>query len=237
MITSLGSLKMILPCLAAGTGISTLLLTHYLTVLAMDGREKDSVSAGRHTGMNQVTGVEHIIRRETGRHLRFLSAVKTVSMLILLLLAAFHGKIIEAAGLELFLPLCLLPCASAVCCALMKKEWKSAACRELAAYTELFVCAAHDVHAGIRMMLTCEGVDIPLRPLLLAVRDENPGISGPELLKKAGYALGSKELISAFDEKTGEKSKTGRYGKLSAFGTGISIMCYGIILILLCSFP
>lgn len=229
LITSLNSLKLILPVFAFSAGTSVFVLLKSLVSLIMDGSRKEREASS--AGFVGTSGYERMIRRETGRHVWFLSAGAILGMLLMGAAAFFHRMIIRSVGPELFALLYLFLAVSTVFCVLQKAGWKSAACGDLVSYAELFAAAAHDIHGGIRMMLTCPGTDIPFRTFLLAMQDDNPGISGTDLMKKAGSILGSKEIGQAFTEN-GVKKGENNYGELRAFGSGVSVLSFMVILIL-----
>lgn len=228
---------MILPVFALSAGISTLILLHslisVLTVAPGKKRHQTGILYGQDLfiGSPGTSGYEHIIRKECTEHIWFLSAARTFSMLLMTAAALFHRKIIEAAGKDLFILLCLILCISAVCCILLKNGWKSTACSDLVSYAGLFSAAAHDDHAGIRMMLYAN-FSIPFSKVLSAIQDDNPGISGKDLMKKAGAALGSEELSSGYNTIYTKFREENDYSHLKVFGSVLSVLSFCIILIL-----
>lgn len=231
MINSLSSLKMILPVFAVSTGISMFILLCSLLSLATVNPEKSSHRSGMLYGPDpdSTSGYERLIRKECIKHVWFLSAGGILSMLLMAAAAVFHRKIIAAAGTEIFILLCVFLCGSAVCCLLLKNGWKSTACAELVSFAELFSAAAHDKHAGIRMMLNCTETDIPFMKVLAAIQDDNPGISGTDLMRKAGSALGSEDIITAFSRNGLKKEQDGSCRYLTAYGTALSVLSFVIL--------
>lgn len=227
---------MILPAIAFATAAALFLLLQSLISFVMDrhGREikGDVAFSGKDypDGFAEMNRYGRIIRKETMKHIGLPSAAGTFSLMLLVILALFHRKITGIAGPGPFIFLCLLLCFSAACCSFLINGWKSRACSDLVFYAELFADAAHDFHAGIMMMLTCTEVDIPLKNVLLAVQNDNPGISGTDLMRKAGSALGSEIIISASGNN---QENTDKYRFLTAFSAGISLLSFGIIFVLI----
>lgn len=236
MISSLSILKMILPAIAFAAAVSLFLLLHCLISFIFDRSGKDKKESGALSGKDYPDGFTEmnrygrIIRKETMKHIWLPAAAGTSCLTLLAISAFFHRKIINAVGTGPFVSLFLLLCFISACCSFVIKGWKSRTCSDLASFTDLFAGAAHDLHAGIRMMLTCTEVDIPLKNVLLAVQNDNPGISGTDLLKKTGSVLGSEIIISASGKN---RENTGNYRHLAAFSAVISISSFGIILFLI----
>ena len=238
MITTLSDLKLILPVFALSAGISMLILLDSLISVFAVSPGKNRRQSGllyehyQSMGSPEMPSYEHIIRKEFTEHIWFLSAGGSFSMLLMTAAALFHRKIIAVMGTDFFILLCLILCISAVCCILLKNGWKSAACSDLYSYAKLFSAAAHDDHAGIRMMLSCAVTEIPCLRVMSAIQDDNPGISGTEVMRKAGAALGSGELSSVDNAVYTDFREENDYRLLRVFGSVLSVLAFGIILIL-----
>ena len=236
MISSLGSLKMILQAIAFAAAAALFLLLQSIISFVMDRRGReikgDWALSGKDypDGFTKMNRYGRIIRKETMKHIWLPAAAGTSCLILLAFSAFFHRKIIGISGAGPFVSLFLLLCFISVCCSFVIKGWKSRACSDLGSFTDLFAGAAHDIHAGIRMMLACTEVDIPLKNVLLAVQNDNPGISGTDLLKKTGSVLGSEIIISDSGKNLED---TGNHRYLAAFSAVISISSFGIILFLI----
>ena len=157
-------------------------------------------------------------------------------MALLAAAALFHSILIEKTGPELFSALVLILSVSAAACILQDKRWKTNAADDLILYSILFEAAAPDPHTGIRMMLLDPETDFPLKPLLLEIQKNNPGISGEELMKTAGKILNSDALIKAFSDEpgnhSGEKRRKDHFSRTDVYNSIFVFVTFGIMIVL-----
>ena len=157
-------------------------------------------------------------------------------MALLAAAALFHSILIKKIGPELFSALVLILSVSAAACILQDKRWKANAADDLILYSFLFEAAAHDPHTGIRMMLLDPDTDFPLKPLLLEIQKNNPGISGEELMKTAGKILNSDALIKAFSHEpgahSGEQRRKDHFSRTDLYNSIFVFVTFGIMIVL-----
>ncbi len=240
MITDLAQMKMFLPVPAFTAGLSIFLFLYFAVCLLPENIKLKKprtetfydVCLGEDADTSRY---ERIIRTEALKYTWYYSVTETVSVLGLTATVLFHGRIIDMAGISLFIPACLIPALTAVLCFLMKKRWKSAVCDNLISCITLYTGAAGDLHAGIRMMLSVKEIDIPMTKVLEKIQNDNPGMSGSELMKRTGYVLRSEKICSYFRQP--DKPEKGEANsvypeRFNAYSSGFGIFSFGIILLL-----
>lgn len=240
MITDLVQLKMFLPVPAFAAGISLFISFYSAACLLKESikwkkhrteiPDNDSIGNG-----TDISRYERIVRAETLKYTWYYSVMETVSILVMTAAVLLHGRIIKNTGISLYIPVLLISSLSAVFCILMKKRWKAAACDNLISCITLFSGAAGDFHAGIRMMLSVSGIDIPMKSVLEEIRNDTPGISGNDLMLLTGQILRSEKIINYSGQEIGQKkSKAGseHSGRFDAYNSGFGIFSFGIILLL-----
>ena len=182
MTENLVRLKQILPVLAAAAGIAVFVLCRSLADLLPDplfrNRAGKSVSPDDEvrTEKDEMIRYEKIIRKENVNCTWMIKSAGFLSTALLAASAIFHRMLLSKTGPELFFAVILILSGSAAFFILQDKRWKANAADALLLYSFLFKAAAQDEHTGTRMMILDSGTDIPLNPLLLEIRKENPGI-------------------------------------------------------------
>ena len=240
MTENLSQLKQLFPILAALTGIAVFACVHtlsdFLLVEIFRRRNRKGIETEDRllSEKNEILQYEKIIRKE---NVNCTWMIKTAGFLCLTLLAAaaiFHRVLIEKNGPELFSALILILSASAVSSFLQDKRWKTNLADDLIRYSFLFEAAAPDPHTGIRMMLLDTDTDFPLKPLLLEIQKNSPGISGKELMKTAGKILKSDALINAFSDEpqSEEKGKSNYFNRTDLYSPVIVFSAFGLMIIL-----
>lgn len=240
MITDLTHLKIFLTIPAFTAGFSLFLFFYNAVILAAEniGRKKRPADVLRDDYSNEDADIgryERIVRNETLHHTWYYSAIETVSLLVLTAAVLFHGRISDKAGLPLLIPLCLISSLTAVFSFFMKKRWESEACDGLISCLSLFTGAAHDLHTGIRMMLSVSGINIPMKTVLAEIQKDNPGISDRDLMLRAGHILRYEKILRKFSLLAAteeEKAETGHPEGLDAYNSGFAVFSFGIILLL-----
>lgn len=242
MTENLSQLKQIIPVLAAAAGISVFVLVRILADLLLDhlllrkaGKASWTDDEFR-TEKEKIIRYEKIIRKENVNYTWMIKAAGFLSTALLASAALFHRMILAKTGPELFCAVILILSASAAFFILQDKRWKTSAADDLILYAFLFEAAARDEHTGIRMMLLDSDTDFPLKPLLLEIRKDNPGISGNELMRTAGKILKSGALIRAYSGKpkdpAAEKGRENRFGRMDVYSTVFVFLAFGIMIVL-----
>ena len=217
MTENLAQLKLLFSFPAASAGIAVFFLFRVLADLLLDEmisrKNVKSIQSddGFRSEKDELLKYEKIIRKENVNYTWIIKAAGFLSTGLLAASALFHRMLLTKTGLELFSAFILILSASAAFLMLQDKRWKSRTADDLALYAFLFRAAAPDDHTGIRMMLSDPDTDIPLKPLLLEIQKDNPGISGTDLMCTAGRILNSGAFAEAFSGKPDELTgKTGR---------------------------
>lgn len=242
MTDNLAQLKQIIPVLAAAAGIAVFVLVRILADLLLDEIIRRRNAKGIRTEdafmpeMDDVLRYDRIIRKENVNYTWMIKAAGFLSTALLASAAVFHSILLEKTGPEMFSAIILILSASAAFFILQDKRWKTSAADDLILYSFLFEAAARDEHTGIRMMLLDSDTDFPLKPLLLEIRKDNPGISGNEMMLKAGGILKSEALIRAYSSKpedpAAEKGRKNRFGRMDVYSTVFVFIAFGIMIVL-----
>ena len=242
MTDNLAQLKQIIPVLAAAAGIAVFVLVRILADLLLDEIIRRRNAKGIRTEdafmpeMDDVLRYDRIIRKENVNYTWMIKAAGFLSTALLASAAVFHSILLEKTGPEMFSAIILILSASAAFFILQDKRWKTSAADDLILYSFLFEAAARDEHTGIRMMLLDSDTDFPLKPLLLEIRKDNPGISGNEMMLKAGEILKSEALIRAYSGKpkdpAAEKGRENRFGRMDVYSTVFVFLAFGIMIVL-----
>ena len=240
MTENLAQLKMILPILAAAAAASVFALCQ-LFISVFLGQIFKKVR--KNTSENDNSGekddslkYEKIIRKETLVYTWMINAVGFLCLGLLIAAALFREKLIEEAGMELFLSLILILSVSASYCILQDKRWKDNAVENLFLYICFFAGMARDLHQGIRTMLFESDTDFPLKSLLMEIQRNNPGISGQELMITAGRVLKFQDLIDIFENPGSDflekKRAHNSIRKMDTFNTVCVLLSFAVILAL-----
>ena len=242
MTENLSQLKQIIPVLAAAAGISVFVLVRILADLLLDhlllrkaGKAAWTADEFRRE-KEKIIRYDKIIRKENVNYTWMIKAAGFLSTALLTAAALFHRMILAETGPELFCAVILILSASAAFFILQDKRWKTSAADDLILYSFLFEAAARDEHTGIRMMLLDSDTDFPLKPLLLEIQKDNPGISGNEMMLKAGEILKSEALIRTYSGKpedpAAEKGRKNRFGRMDVYSTVFVFIAFGIMIVL-----
>ena len=229
MIEKLDQLKQLFPILAASAGIAAFVAVRILADLLQENvfrrkagkviRADDEFS----TEKDEMIRYEKIIRKENVNYTWMIKAAGFMSTALLAASALFHRMLISKSGPEVFSAVILILSVSAAFFFLQDKRWKGNAADDLVLYSFLFEAAARDEHTGIRMMVLDSDTDFPLKPLLLEIQKDNPGISGNDLMKRAGQILKSDALIRGFsgkeDDPESGKGRKNRFGRMDVYST------------------
>ena len=242
MTDNLAQLKQIIPVLAAAAGIAVFVLIRILADLLLDEIIRRRNAKGIRTEdafmpeMDDVIRYDRIIRKENVSCTWIIKAAGVLSLALLAAAAVFHSILLEKTGPEMFSAIILILSVSAAFFILQDKRWKTSAADDLILYSFLFEAAARDEHTGIRMMLLDSDTDFPLKPLLLEIQKDNPGISGNEMMLKAGEILKSEALIRAYSGKpkdpAAEKGRENRFGRMDVYSTVFVFLAFGIMIVL-----
>ena len=238
MTENLAQLKMILPILSAAAAASVFALCQ-LFISVFLGKIFKKVR--KNTSENDNSGekddslkYEKIIRKETLVYTWMINAAGFLCQGLLIAAALFREKLIEEAGMELFLSLVLILSVSASYCILQDKRWKDNAVKNLFLYICFFAGMARDLHQGIRTMLFESDTDFPLKSLLMEIQKNNPGISGKELMITAGRVLQSRDLIDIFENPGSDflekKRAQNSIRKMDTFNTVCVLLSFAVIL-------
>lgn len=242
MMENLMQLKMVLPIFSAAAAVLCFAVFRMLIRIFLE--RMDRKNNGRKNGSGEEfftdgeenAGYVRIIAKETLKHTWIMNTAGTVCVILLVLTAFFHRRILLAAGAEIYLSVFMILSVTAVYFIRQDRRWKTSACDDLILYTRMFAGAARDLHSGIRQMLYDSDTEIPFRDLLLEIQKNHPGISGRELLAAAGQVLKSEKLAAAFEDgnvgNTVKKSEVNEFGESDTFNTVFVFLAFGNILIL-----
>ncbi len=240
MTENLSQLKMILPILAAAAAVSVFALCQILIPVFL-GKvskkvRKNPSEVDNCAEKDESLKYEKIIRKETLVYTWMINAAGFLCLGLLIAAALFREKLIEKAGMELFLSLILILSVSASFCILQDKRWKANAVENLFLYICFFAGMVRDLHQGIRIMLFESDTDFPLKSLLMEIQKNNPGISGKELVITAGCVLQSQDLINIFENPGSDilekKRAQNTIRKMDTFNTVCVFLSFAIILAL-----
>lgn len=205
MITDLIHLKMILPLFAAAAAFFFFAFSVpavSLIFAAVRKKTGNNPSYSDDAGFSIEKREEKyrkIFSREYLNHTWHLSAAAAVCLILLSLLFLLHRNITVRTGIPVYISLCLFFSVSFVICLMRKRSWKENAFNDFIMYAGLFTGIGNGVHSGIRMMLSMNEAEIPLLPILRAVQEDNPGLSGKDLLLYTGKAAGSGKILEYAD--------------------------------------
>ena len=242
MTENLALLKRIIPVPAAAAGIAVFILVRISANLLLDHLFRRRAGKGVRTydgfrtEKDEMIRYEKIIRKENVNYTWMMKAAGFLSTALLAASALFHRMLLSKTGPELFSACILILSVSAAFFILQDKRWRSNAADDLILYAFLFETAARDEHTGIRMMLLDSDTDFPLKPLLLEIQKDNPGISGNELMRTAGKILKSDALIRAYsgkpDAPAAERGRGNRFGRIDVYSMAFVSLASGIMIVL-----
>ena len=242
MTENLVQLKRIFPVLSAVTGTAVFALFRILSNLFLDNifrKRKNKVirtEEGLPQEKEEMRRYGKILRKENAKYTWMTKAAGFLSLIMLAASALFHSVLLEKYGPELFAAIILILTASAAFLILQDRRWKAGAADDLLLYAFLFRAAAADDHTGIRMMLSDPDTDIPLKPLLLEIQKDNPGMSGTDLMRTAGRILNSDVLVKDVSEKTDDraekKEREIRSGRTDMYSTVYVLSCFAVVITL-----
>ena len=205
MITDLIHLKMILPVFAAAGAFFLFAFFRLIISLisaAVLKKSKNNPSSSDNGGFSIEEREEKyrkVFSREELNGTWHLSVAAAGCLILLSLSVLLNRKLAARIGVPLFVSLCLALTLSSVICIMRKRTWKENAFNDFIMYAGLLTGIGSGVHSGMRMMLSMNDAEIPLLPVFRSVQEDNPGLSGKDLLLYTGKAAGSVKIIEYAD--------------------------------------